>query len=214
MDNQINNTINTNIPSPKKFLNKKLIFLVFAIVIIGELIWALTVVLKPNKQTAILPPVTTTPQAAVEKPTTIALSSLSSQVKVGEKFSVSINLSSPKNTEGSDLIINFDPKILSVETIGKTKQPVVVGGIYSEYPVNELDLKSGKIKVSGISSQVGGVKTEGLFGSITFVAKGAGSTKVFVDFQPGGTTDSNVIQTESRKDSLSSVEDLEVNVLP
>lgn len=214
MDNQINNTLNTSSQGnslPKKVFNKKIIFLIFGVIIIGELIWALTVVLKPKTA----PQVVNTPvvaQPEVEQPTTISLTTPNSEVKVGDKIQVLVNITSAKNTIASDIIINFDPKILSVETIGKDKSPMVLSGMYNEYPLNKLE--NGKIIVSGIATSLDGVLTNGLFGSVTFVAKASGESKISLDFSPTLTTDSNVVWANTKQDALMSVSDLEVNISP
>lgn len=213
MDNQNLNTnqqpANNNVFG--KLLTRRNIFVVLAVVILGELIWAGSSLLKPNNTTPSPAPVITT-TIPVEEPTIISLTSNVVQVKPGDKINVSINITSPKNTQGADIIINFDPKVLSLETVGKKKEPVVLSGMYNEFPINEVE--GGKITVSGISTTDGGVATNGLFGTVVFVAKAAGQTKVSIDFTPGSTTDSNVTQIEGGKDALSEVSDLEVKILP
>ena len=206
MDNQThNNTLS-------KFLTKRNIFIILGVVILGELIWAGKALLKPNALVHSPAPAVSVPE--VKEPTVIKLTSKVRQVKVGDKVAVLVNITSPKNTQGADIIIKFDPKILRAETIGETKEPVVLSGMYSEYPVNKLDLITGKITVSGISSATGGVLTNGLFGTVTFIAKAAGVSKISLDFTPGSTTDSNIIQSGDGRDALDSVENLEVNISP
>lgn len=202
---------NQNLNSIKKLLTRRNIFIVLAVVILGELIWAGSVLLKSNTP-APSPAAVVTTTIPVEEPTVISLTSKVSQVKPGDKINVSINITSPKNTQGADIIIYFDSKVLSLETAGKKKEPVVLTGMYNEFPINELE--DGRITVSGISTSSQGVVTNGLFGTIVFVAKAAGQTKVGVEFSKGSTTDSNVTQVAGGKDALSAVSDLNLTILP
>lgn len=193
----------------EKFLTKRNIFILLSVVILAEVIWAGWTLFKPTPQTSVPPP-----QVIQPKPTVVALETSKKEVKVGDKFTVSIKVSSDKLSDGSDFIISFDPKLLTIETVGAEKAPVVVGTLYNDYPLNKLDLSLGKITVSGVTTQKDGVKADGLFGSLVFKAKAAGVTQVSLDFSPGKTSDSNVTESGSGKDVLEKVENLEVNINP
>lgn len=193
----------------KSFITKKVVLGVFVLVIAGELIWAGWTLFKPQSNQAA--PVLEAVEVA-DEPTVIKLESSDTQVKVGAKLTVSLQMVSNKKTDGADVIINYDPKALSVELVGKV--PVILGDLYNEYPVNAVDPKLGKITVSGISTGESGTLGNGLLGSIVFTAKQAGQTKVSVDFAAGVTTDSNVLQTGTGEDVLSSVENLDITILP
>lgn len=194
----------------KSLINKKVILGLFGLVIAVEIVWALWTLFRP--QTSSVVPVLNQQQVS-EVPTVIKLDTQTPQVKTGAKFTVSIQMSSDKKTDGADIIIKFDPALLGVELIGqKEKLPVILGGLYDDYPVNKLDAKSGEIIVSGISTTQGGVLGNGLFGSIVFSAKKPGQTKIAVDFTKSSTTDSNVLQSGTGEDILSAVENLEVKI--
>lgn len=191
-------------------MNKKTIFIILGVVIVGELIWAGWILSKewiqPKTPTA-LPSVQ--PQVSkVVIPTVVSLTSDKNQVKLGEKFTVAINISSEIATDGTDLIILYDPKLLSVNT----QTPVILGSLYDDYPLNKVDSGSGRITVSGISNKSGGTVANGLFGSVEFSAKKAGQAKISLDYTPQSTVDSNVIETYSGKDVLEKVNNLEVNI--
>lgn len=150
-------------------------------------------------------PKTTT--QANNTPAVIILSASKPAVKVGESFAVSINISSRKPSDGTDIILLYDPNLLSVEsTSGK---PVSVGSIYPEYPINSDD-KKGRIVVSGISSSPEGIIASGLFGTVTFKAKTAGKTIIKLDFTKGSTTDSNVTESGTSSDILEAVQNADV----
>lgn len=143
-------------------------------------------------------------------PAIIILSTPKTTVSKGEVFTVSINISSKNRSAGTDIIMLYDPTLLSVEEDNSGK-PVQVGSIYQEYPVNKDD-KKGKIIVSGISSQTEGNLASGLFGTVNFKAKTAGKTTINLDFTKGLTTDSNVTASEDSADMLEAIQNVEVLV--
>lgn len=207
MDKDITQMQDTAQNKFSKFLTRKNIFIVFGLIVILELIWASWTLFKPA------PPQVATKQApAEEKPTIVSLSSPKTTLKVGEDVTVYINISSDKRADGVDLIINYDPKLLSPKTTDG--QPVIAGTIFTDYPQNVLDAKLGRITVSGITAQAGGIIPNGLFGSLVFVAKAPGAAKVSLEFTPQSTIDSNVTETNSGKDVLEKVNNLELNILP
>lgn len=187
----------------QNFLNKRNLFIVLGVVIAAEIIWAGWSFFKPISS---VPQVAEQQAATVQpKPTTVTLTSDKTTLKVGESVTVAINLSSDKKTDGADLIITYDPKLLSVK-------PVIVGTIYSDYPQNVVDDSLGRITVSGITGQRGGVLANGLFGSVEFSAKAPGVAKISLDFTSGATGDSNVTQSGTGKDILEKVNSLELKI--
>lgn len=196
------------------FLTKRTIFILLGVVVLVEVVWALWALTRPLPITQSSAKATEKPPAPKVRQTIISLSTPKNELKVGEKGVVSINVSSDASTDGTDLIINFDPKLLSVETISKTKEPVALGAIYTDYPANSLDSKKGQIAVSGVSTKLGGIVPNGLFGSITFVAKASGHAKILLEYNKGSTIDSNVIEAGTGKDVLEKVEGVEFNIIP
>lgn len=186
-----------------KLLTRKNIFIVLGVIIALEVIWAGWFLIqsgqKPTKDVV-------TTQEAVQ-PTSLTLTSDTSEYRVGDEISVSISISSSKKVDGADLIIKYDPKVL-------TAQPATLGTIFSDYPQNTSDATLGKVSISGITSQPGGVKPNGEFGKLNFVAKAAGTTKITFDFTPGQTGDTNVSETATSQDILEAVNELEINILP
>lgn len=192
----------------QKLLTRKNIFIVLGVVILAEVLWASWTLFRPS------PPSSTATSVPVVKvkPTTVTLISDKTSLKKGEKMTVSINISSNKKTDGTDLVLIYDPKLLSVETVGSSKQPVIAGGIYEDFPLNSVDQVAGRITVSGITDDPGGVLAEGLFGSIVFVGKAPGVANISLDYSPSSTADSNVIESGTGKDVLEKVEGLEVSI--
>lgn len=189
-----------------KFLTRRNIVIFFIMVIILEVIWSFWVFFKPEQLNFGLK------NETILKPNSIKLTSAQKSLKVGEKVTVGIGIVANSHTDGADIIISFDPKLLSVETVdGK---PVKVGTIYDDYPQNVLDEKLGVISFSGVSSQPYGIETNGFMGTINFIAKAAGVAKISVDHTPGLTSDSNLTQTKTAQDILEEVVNLELNIVP
>ncbi|QQG43244.1 MAG: hypothetical protein HYW45_03515 [Candidatus Daviesbacteria bacterium] len=209
MDNQ-----NLNLPTISRFSPMKIVFILLGLVIVGEVIWAIsqltTVGLPTQTNNATVPKNVVTPVSIAQ----VTLSSDKTSVKVGDKITVAINVSANKETDGTDLIINFDPTLLNVDTQNEKKVPVVTGQIYPDYPVNSLDSAKGKITVSGIASAPGGVVTNGVFGTLNLMAKAPGTAKLTLEFTKGSTTDTNVIEAGVGTDILNSVSDLTINITP
>lgn len=186
--------------------NKKIIFGLVGVVLLVELVWA-GLILKEGK---------TAGSSAAEPgksgaSSTLSLNASKDSLRVGETVTVSIDVSSKVATDGLDIIMLYDPKLLSVVT-GADKSAVTLGTIYNDYPLNQVDEKAGRIAVSGITSKAGGVVAKGVLGTVMFTAKAPGKAKIAFDFTLGSTTDSNVIETKTAKDVLGSVTNLEVNI--
>lgn len=188
---------------------KKLIFIVVGLVLIAELIWGVWNLTKKSSQTQVQQPTVQHPVIQ----STIVLKASKNSYKIGENIAVTIDLSSQKPTDGTDVIIVYDPKKLQVVP-ASAKTPVAVGNLYNNYPLNKVDEATGRISISGITSQTNGVIAKGVFGTINFKAIAAGPAKIMVDFTPGSTVDSNIIETKTAKDILSGVNNLEINLTP
>lgn len=186
-----------------KQIPKKYLLILVAAVLLAELFWAYKS-LGPNY---LQESVSISAGSNMASGAAISLSTPKTTIKVGEEMVVSVNISSQELTDGTDLIIVYNPEILS-------GQPVKPGTIYNDFPLNTVDQEAGKITVSGITSATGGVLANGLFGTIVFQAKKAGSAEVSLEYVPGSTTDSNVIESKTAKDLLTEVKNLEVNIIP
>lgn len=202
MDDQNLNTGSQN--NWRGLINRKNILIILGVIIFAEILWAGWILFKTNAQVGqtIIPPVETKPL-----PTEIELQTDKTSVKAGEKFRVLVLISSERSTDGADLIISYDPKLLSAS-------PFVLGTLYNEYPVNKVDEKAGKITVSGISTGTEGVKPEGAFGSVVFSAKASGVATISLDFAPGSTADTNVTEKGTGEDILEAVKNINITINP
>ncbi len=188
----------------------KVILAVLAIIVIGELIWAGITLTKGNKTNI---PVVDNLTRTTTQPARIILQSDKAGLKIGEQVKVDILVDTGgKATDGTDVILNFDPKTLSVVTASVSAKPVSVGTIYTSYPKNSQE--PDKVLLSGISGVGSSFSGQGLLGSVTFKALAAGLTTVAVDFRLGSTTDSNMIETGTVTDVLTEVKNLSLTILP
>ena len=180
----------------------KWVLIIVGVVLVVEIIW----IFKFAGQSATLP-VAANPENISDQPmASIILSVPKTTFQVGEKIPVSINIDSIKATDGTDLVLIYDPSLVNAA------DSVAVGTIYSDYPLNASDNTAGKISVSGISSDPLGKVARGVFGTATFEAKAPGKVKIAVDFTKGSTIDSNIIETKTTKDLLGKVGNVEVEI--
>lgn len=193
--------------------NRRNLMVVVVVVLAAEVVWAAWTLSKPVQEAVQNAPTVSTTSKANSSLTSASLKVSGNTVKVGEKVTLTMALSSTKQTDGTDLIVLYSPKLLSPVVEG-AKALVTVGSLYSEYPINTVDEKTGRIVISGITTAPGGVVAEGILGTITFVAKAAGKTSFTLDFTPGSTADSNIVETSSAKDILDEVRNVELTIVP
>lgn len=185
------------------------LIIIIVLILIIEIIWAFKTMNNFNPLVA-----QTLPQPTKKVIlNVISLNTDKNDYKIGEKIPVSINVSSNKNIAGADLIIKYDPNLLSIVT-NADKTPVAVGAIFDDYPVNMVDEKNGVITISGTAGNTAGVIPKGVFGTIVFQGKAVGKAKVFLDFVKNSTNDTNLIENQSAQDVLEEVKNLDLKITP
>lgn len=197
-------------------LNKKILITVVGVIVLAEATWAywtLGLPLPENLGKKNLP-VTEVKKGGSAPLASASLRSSKTTARVSEKIKVDINLASSRQTDGSDIIVLYNPNLLALVPVDVLRAPVKVGNIYDDYPVNSVDEQAGRITVSGITAKAGGVVPQGLFGSITFEAKAPGIAQIAFDYTKGKTIDTNVIETKTAQDVLDEVHNLELNITP
>jgi hypothetical protein len=184
----------------KWFKGPKIIFLVLALVVLVEVIFAARS-LKQN------PPPPAPKVAKAISGGKIILASPKKEYSVGESVPVSIRVSTGGHpTDGTDVVLSFDSKVLSA-----TSSAIITGKIYPDYPVARVE--GDTIRISGISSVNGeGFNGSGVFATINFKAKAAGRAGLVISFKPGSTTDSNIVESKSAKDDLEGVTNIDLTV--
>lgn len=196
-------------------MNKKIVFIIIGVALVAEIIWAAVSLIKPNSKVSNKQVATTASQKANSEPyATISLKGPAS-VSVNQEFRVDIILDSSSKTDGADLIIKYDPKqlVLQPSLVGGKQVAVSTGNLYQDYPVNTYDLASGMVSVSGVAS-LNKQAPSGThnFGKVTFKAISSGTSVISLEYTTNATTDSNVIESESGKDILRSVNNLTIKI--
>lgn len=113
-----------------------------------------------------------------------------------------------KQTEGTDVILIYDPSKLAVTT-----SDITSGKIYQEYLGLSVDAQAGKLSISGITSAAQSYSGKGLFATVLLkVLDNAptGATQIKFDFDPSDKTnskDTNVVESTTIAELLSSVTD-------
>lgn len=197
----------------------KIVFAVLGLVILAEVIWAIFSLTRPFPAPIQQDAQNSTPAGIVSETSTptqaeasIRLTGPPSYV-VGSVVKLDIRLSSSDATDGVDVILKYDPKILEivpVDVAGK-KAAVQLGALYKEYPTNEFDEVRGLVFVSGLTAPNSkGFSGEEVLGSVSFKVLKNGASRVDVEFSPDSTKDSNVISTETGKDILIKAEGLNI----
>jgi hypothetical protein len=135
-----------------------------------------------------------------------SLSPASGTYQVGSVVSATITLDTAGNgTSGADAILLYEPEKLEA-------QAIVVGTIYTSYPVRTISATAGKISISGITSDpAASFAGRGTFATVKFKVLSTGTATVRFDFRPeagppASSQDSNVAKKGTQgKDILSSV---------
>jgi len=139
-----------------------------------------------------------------------SISPASGSYYVGNNFSVNILISTGgENTDSADVILYYDPNLLEVvdalPNIPGTQ--VQTGSVYQVYPGNEVDSSIGQIKVTGfsVSSPYNSGSGAGVFATVEFRVKQAGSASLSFEFNPGDSHDCNIVQSITSVDILNAV---------
>lgn len=179
----------------------KIPLLIFIVVILFELVVGFKILQTPVPKIKLLEPISGGK---------IVLLSDKTDVPVGDEVSVDIKVSTGGHvTDGTDVVLNYDPKLLEVsdETF------FTPGEIYVDYPVLTIDSKNGVIKLSGISSvDQSGFNGIGVFGTLSFKTKKSGNATISVIFKKDETTESNIIETQTTRDVLAGVYNLDLKI--
>lgn len=113
-----------------------------------------------------------------------------------------------KTIQGVDLLLKYDPNIIEFKK-DDFFQP---GKVFTQYPITEAD-PPGTVRISAVAtiSQIG-FNGSGQLGSLRFIAKRAGQTKIEVVFEPDKTTESNLVELQNGTEILKVVRGATINV--
>ena len=168
----------------------------FLVLVLSLVVGALKI--NSNRNTTLSQNLST--KAAAEN-ATLALSPASGDYTMDTKTSYPVGIilnSGGREIDGVDIIINFDPKKVTVE--GTT---VTTTNSFEQYLVNKIDNVAGKIRLSALTFTAKPVT--GIVGTFRFRPVVRGAVNFNFEFTPGATTDTNVADHASAKDILGSV---------
>lgn len=185
-------------------ITPKMVLIGLGLVVLVEILVGVAVL----RQQVLLPSADSDNQLNYKGEGRIILGADKDTYSVGETLTITVNvITDDKSVVGTDLVLHYNPNILEASASGIKK-----GTIYPEYPLTSIDPALGTIRISGIT--VGdGFKGSGLFATIDLKAKSAGQTSLSVEFQPGLTTDSNMVEQDSSKDILDKVQNLKLTII-
>ncbi len=183
-----------------KNLSSNFVFIILGFIILVEIILGVRSFISPSRQTKTIFPISQSKiilDTGKQNFTTTETIPLKIRIITGGKYS-----------DSTDLILQFDPSLLSVSASSITR-----GKIYTDYPVSDVDNTKGLIRISGISSPgKEGFNGIGEFATINFKAKKEGKSEIKVQFSPGSTTDSNIVESGVSHDMLSEVKNVTLNI--
>lgn len=208
INDQFDNSFNNGNSSGKfkNFLSvPKIIFAIFGIIVLVEIIYAVRVLTAPTPA----PPAALKQVVQKEIGGKISLTVPKTSYEVNETIPVSVMVDTGTHeVSGIDLIVQYDPKILEASSAGLIK-----GEILDEYPLLSVDAKKGLISISGISSlKRSGFAGQGQFALINFTSKAPGQSSLVVEFKGGATTASNLVEANTSKNILDEARNLEISV--
>lgn len=181
------------------FFKPKIIFTVLGIVILVELIFAV----RSLQGSIPPPPVPILPLTGGS----LEVLSTKSVYAPGDQVGVEVRLDTGGNSaEGVDIVLRFDPQKLSL-----IQDNISTGLIFPSYPLLSVDEKMGIVLISGISGDKG-FNGRGILAKLKFLAREVGETSLRLEFNIGGTKDSNIVDNLG-KDILEKVLDLKVEIL-
>lgn len=175
-------------------MKTKVLFAVLALAIVGEIVWAVFYLANPLKFFQEKP----TPSPflpAAEEGAILFLDPPFGEFKQGAEIEVGIILDSKENlVTGADVVLRFDPNFLEVVDSDPKLAGIQIdqGAIFSQYLGNRVDTSRGRITVSGLAEINQPFSGRGVLVKVKFLTKKTGTTKVFFEFQPAATNDSNV----------------------
>ncbi len=191
---------NQNQIPQKKLSLLKIVILIFAGIIAFEILMGLKTLLTPIPASL--------PKTAAITAGTITLSAPQT-IKTGNSVPVNIKISTGNHlTTGVDLVLKYDAQKLEA-----SPGSFIKGNAYDDYPPLNIDSANGIIRISGVVSvNKEGFKGSGDFGTLQFLAKSSGSTSVSLDFKPGQTSDSNMLEVGTNNDVLGQVESATIKI--
>lgn len=126
---------------------------------------------------------------------TLSVSPSSQSLKVGDTFTVNINLDTQgKMIDGVDIrYLNYNPNIIQIQDSGiEAGVQIAPGNLMPLTLVNKVDESLGRVTFSQVVAGGSKYTGSGVLATITFKAVAPGNTDLTFDYSPNSTTDSNI----------------------
>lgn len=190
--------------------HKKLIFIILAIILLGEFFWAISFIktssLKKEKK------IETPTQSQIVPKESIASLTIDPQnveTTVGQQFTININVDTLNHSiNGVDTVISFDPEILTV--IGEVKN----GDLFNSLLIKDVKNNVGKINItaSKLSPTAQNISGKGTLATVNFKALKFGETQIKIIFDPNRTDTSNIVESKTSKNILTTVSNATIKI--
>lgn len=148
------------------------------------------------------------PKSKPSFPGKLSLASQTTTARVGENVEVVVYFeASGKTLDGSDIILRFDPQILSA--LGFSE-----GTYFKLVPRKDIDNTQGAVKVTALDSSgslpLTGQKT--VLGTVSFQAQAPGTTAISFDYTPGTSAKTTLIEQGTSQNILGEASGINITV--
>jgi hypothetical protein len=158
---------------------------------------------KTRLSTTGKPPTPLSPQTEIKEGVIKITLKENQKIVPNKDIDAIISFNSPKEAiAGVDVILNFDPKLISFENISENKK------IFDQIIVNTQKQKEGRIKITAYQPK-SILKGEQVLANLTFKLLEKNQAGIKIEFLgPDVVTDSNLVSQANQKDILGKVESL------
>ena len=198
--------------------NKKKVFTILVVILILESLWAVSYVLSTKGSSK----TNGSKQFTLFKKEIASLSfklntGTTDTITVNSPFTVDIVLDSrDRQVNGVDVIVLYDPQILSVVDSNQAVPGIQVenGTLFRTLLVNNVDENTGRITLtlSRLNKQTPAITGTGTLASITFLPQQIGTTTFSFLFDETKTNTSNVIEAETSSNILTNTNDVSIEI--
>ena len=127
--------------------------------------------------------------------TSLELTTPKSSLPINKAFDVVINITSDDNTLGTDVVLNYDPQILRLDSVAP-------GTLYPNYSKVNGQTTTGTVNISAVSDFTSGITPNGTYATLIFTPLKGGTTDISLAFDPSNTALTGVIPFEGDSPSV------------
>lgn len=134
----------------------------------------------------------------IDRTPSITLNPEKNTLNVGQTGSLTIDyFTGNKSIQGIDVVLKYDPLALEF-----APNFFSAGPVFTQYPITQIS-PLGTVRISAVAtvSQIG-FNGSGALGTIQFVAKKIGQTKIEIIYQADQTTETNLVELQSGQEIL------------